>query len=337
MQNVTNYEAISPRTKAHVKARFLKNAKALMLIEQFGAVDPIPRNSTKTAIWRRYLPFPLATAPLAEGVSPTGQQLQSEDVTAVLQQYGDKCTITDIVQDTHEDRVLNGQIVPLLSQQARETIETIRYNILRAGTYATYSGGTTRGTVAGTMTLAIQRKVTRLLKRNRAMQVSSILRASAKIATDPIMPAFIGLCHTDLESDLRRMTGYIDIAHYAAAGEMKGEHGKMEEVRYCTSDLFRPWVAAGASSATWITNGLEDGTTGNADVYPVLIFGQEAYSLTPFAGNDAVEMYVKNPEAIVGDELAQRGFASWKSLQGAAITTQSWLHRVECAASQSPA
>ena len=336
MSTPTTYEAISPRTKAHVKARFLKNAKAIMLIEQFGQIDAIPRNSTKTAIWRRYLPFPLATAPLAEGVSPTGQQLSSEDVTAVLQQYGDKCAVTDIVTDTHEDRVLNGQIVPLLSQQARETIETIRYNILRAGTYATYSGGTTRATVAGSMTLSIQRKVTRLLKRNRAMQVSKILRASAKIATDPIMPAFVGLCHTDLESDLRKMTGFIDIAHYATEGEMKGEYGKCEEVRYGTSDLFRPWLAAGASGNTYITNGLEDGSTGNADVYPVLIFGQDAYALTPFAGNDAVEIFVKNPQPVIGDELAQRGFASWKTLQAAAITTQSWMHRVECGASQTP-
>jgi len=334
----TTYEAISPRTKAYVKARFLKNAKALMIIEQFGAIDPIPRNSTKTAVWRRYLPFPLAVAPLAEGVTPTGSQLQHEDVTATLQQYGDWCPVTDIVHDTHEDRVLNGVIVPTLSQQAEETIETLRYNVLRAGTYATYAGGTSRITVASTITRTIQRKVVRTLKRNRAMQVTRIMRASANIATDPIMPAFIGLAHCDLESDLRGMPQYIDIAHYAGNGTLKGEHGKCEEVRYCTSDLFKPWLnaATSTSSTTYLVGGDVVTVAGNPDVYPALIFGQDAYHIVPFAGNEAVQIYVRNPEAQIADPIAQKGFASWKTLQASAITTQSWFHRVECAATAEP-
>jgi N4-gp56 family major capsid protein len=334
----TTYEAISPRTKAVVKARLLKNAKARMILEQFGSIDPIPRNSTRTAVWRRYLPFPLAVAPLAEGVTPTGSQLQYEDVTATLQQYGDWCPVTDIVTDNHEDRVLNGVIVPNLSVQSSETIETIRYNILRSGTYATYSGGTSRVTVNGTMTRVIQRKVVRLLKRNRASQITRIMRASAKIATDPIMPAFIGLAHTDLESDLRGMAGYMDVAHYSQDGMLVGEHGKCEEVRYCTSDLFKPWLAAATSTSvtTWLSNGDAPAAVANPDVYPVMIFGEMAYHLVPFAGNDAVEMYVKNPEPTISDPIAQRGFASWKTQQAAAITTQSWFHRVECAVSAEP-
>jgi N4-gp56 family major capsid protein len=335
----TTYEAIRPRTKAHVKARLLKNAKARMIIEQFGAIDPIPRNSTKTAIWRRYLPFPLALAPMSEGVTPPGFELQYEDVSASLQQYGGWCPITDIVQDTHEDRVLNGVIVPNLSTNAQETIETLRFNRLRAGTYATYSGGTSRVTVNGTMTRTIQRKVVRLLKRNRASQLTRIMRASAKIATDPIMPAFIGLTHTDMESDLRGMQNYIDCAHYSQDGLMVGEHGKCEEVRFCTSDLFKPWLAAATSTSvtTWLSNGDAPAAVANPDVYSVLVFGENAYHLVPFAGSDAVEMYVKNPEATIADPIAQKGFASYKTLQASAITTKAWFHRVECAVSAEPA
>ena len=336
--NVTTYDSISPRTRTLAKARLLKNAKALMIIEQFGAIDPMPRNSTKSCTWRRYLPFALAIAPLSEGVTPAGSQLQTEDVTATLQQYGDWCPVTDIVQDTHEDRILNGVIIPAHKQQSSETIETIRYNRLRAGTYATYSGGTSRATVNGTMTRVLQRKVVRLLKRNRAMQITRVMRASAMIATDPIMPAFVGLAHTDLESDFRGMQGYIDCAHYSGTGKLVGEHGKCEEVRYCTSDLFRPFLnaATSTSNTTYLVGGEVVTAAGNPDVYPVLIFGQEAYHIVPFAGKDAVEMYVKNPEATISDPIAQRGFASWKTLQASAITTQAWFHRVEVAATAEP-
>jgi len=333
---VTTYEAISPRTKGIAKARLLKNAKAVMLIEKFGMIDPIPRNSTLTAIYRRYLPFPLATAPLAEGVTPTGSQLQYEDVRVQLQQYGDVVRFSDIVKDTHEDPVLNGAIIPEQSKQAAETIETIRYHVLRAGTYATYAGGTTRATVNATVGKGDIKKIVRSLKRNRAQKITKILRASANIATDPIMPAFVGLSHTDLEADLSAVAGFIDIAHYAKPDEMEGEYGKIDEVRFATSDLFKPFETAGTSSTTWLSGGVAVTSAAAADVYPVLILGADAYGMVPFAGSKAVEMYVKNPEPTETDPLAQRGFSSWKTLQGTLITTQAWIHRYEVAATANP-
>ena len=341
MASPNTYTSISPRTIGRAVARLLKNAKAEMLIEDYGQIDPQGENKTLTRIYRRYLPFPVAIAPVAEGVTPTGDVIQYQDVSVTLSQYAGVCKFTDIVQDTHEDPILNGVIIPNQKDQIAETLETIRYNTLRAGTQVTYAPAnvaTSRATVNGTLGRGDLQKIVRHLKRNRARMVSKILRASARIATDPVLPAFAGLMHTDLESDLRKVSGFVDVAHYSDSdGSMRCEQGKVESIRFRTSDLFKPFLASGTSSTTWLSNGSAVTVAAAADVYPILIIGQDAYSIVPLSGTNAVTMYVENPRAQIGDEIAQNGFASWKTLQATVITTQSWMHRYEVACTANPA
>ena len=99
----------------------------------YGQVDPLQKNKTKTAKWRRYNSLARASAPLGEGIPPTGSVLTHTDVDATLEQYGDAVKITDVIQDTHEDPVLQ-QTMILCGEQAAETIEELRISILKAGT-----------------------------------------------------------------------------------------------------------------------------------------------------------------------------------------------------------
>ena len=127
--NVTTYGDISPRTAGAVKARLLERGQHLMVVERFGQVDPQQKNKTKSCKWRRYNSFPRAIQPLAEGIPPAGQKLTYTDITATLEQYGDAYKLTDVIVDTHEDKVLQ-EMADLAGECAAETIETIRINIL---------------------------------------------------------------------------------------------------------------------------------------------------------------------------------------------------------------
>ena len=154
MAQVTSYGDISPAVAAYSVVRMLKRAMPYLHLEKFGQTYVLPTNSTQTAKFRRYFLsgatgaagngnpanafyIPVATTPLVEGVTPTGSKLANQDYTVTLAQYGDFVTITDVVEDTHTDNVLQ-QATDILGEQAALTVETLRFNVLKAGTNVFY-------------------------------------------------------------------------------------------------------------------------------------------------------------------------------------------------------
>ena len=119
---------------------------------------------------------------------------------------------------------------------------------------------------------------------------------------------------------------------------MDGEIGSIESIRFVLTDLFKPWLEAGASGTTFLSGGIEVSSAAQADVYPILVFAKDAYAIVPLQGANSVKPMVKNPGAPVqGDELGQRGFVSWKAWQATAILNDSWMARYEVATTADPA
>lgn len=341
MANIVQYGDISPRTAAYVMKQLLERAQPYMVLERFGQNYPIPTNNTKTAKFRRYFLqgatgsagqsgsnyyVPLALTPLVEGVTPSGNRLASQDYTVQLSQYGDFVTISDVVQDTHEDPVLQ-QATQIMSEQAALTIETIRYNILKAGTNVYYANGTSRGAVNTPITTDIQRRITTALLRQQAKPIQQAVASSANFRTEPIEAAFIALVHPDLETDIRSMNGFVNTKQYGTVTPFENEIGSVERVRYLSSTIFAPWVDAGGAK------GLMRSTSGtNADVYPILYLARDAYGIVPLKGKDSLTPMVVNPKPAPGDPLAQRGTVGWKAWQSAVILQDAYLIRAEVAA-----
>ena len=349
MANVVNYGDISPRTAAYVVKDLLTRAMPYMVIERFGQSYPIPTNSTKTAKFRRYfltgatgaagntgttMPLnnyyvPLATTPLVEGVTPAGNRLANQDYEVQLNQYGDFVTITDVVMDTHEDPILR-EATQIMAEQAAMTIETVRFNVLKAGTnvyYANDDGSPTRGEVNSPISLAVQRRITNSILRQNGKMVTSVVASSPNYRTEPVEGAIIALCHPDLETDIRNMSGYINPKQYGSTTPYENEIGAVERVRYLTSTIFAPWANEGA------TKGLMRSTGGtNADVYPIIYIARDAFGIVPLKGRDSLTPMVVNPKPAPGDPLAQRGTVGWKAWQAAKILQDAYLVRCEVAA-----
>lgn len=335
IQNTTS--SIGFRTNGYAVARLLKRGQALMILERFGQIDPQGEGKSLTRKWRRIEALPAAVAPIAEGVAPAGQQLQVTNIETTLEQYADVQYFTDVIQDTIEDNTLD-DMVKLAAQQVAETKEIVRFSVLKAGTNVFYSGtATTRATVNGTVTRGDLRRIYRSLKRNRAEEISEIVSASTKYATEPVGRAYFAVCHTDLDADWKNVTGFTPVEKYSdAMRAMPGEIGKVENIRVITSDLFSPWLAAATSSSgsTYLTNGASG--TGYPDVYPVLIFGQNSYAIVPLQGKNAVKINVINPTPSIADVCGQKGAVSWKMYDGCAILNELWMARYEVAATANP-
>lgn len=327
-----NYGDISPRVGIYVQAKFLVHAQPTLILERFAASTPVPKNKSQVIKWRRAIPFAISTEQLVEGVTPAPQGVEFEDITGQLSQYGAWIGVTDVLMDTHED--VNLQTFTMLAgEQASLTKERILWNMMIGGTNVIYANGVaSRAAVAAPLVLDDLRLVQRTLKVAMAKPISRMIDASEKIATTPVAPAYVGVGHTNLEQDLRDMPGFVPREQYSNTTKLLSEYeiGKVEDLRIILSPHLTYFPGAGAAAATGVLT-----TGGNADVYPIVFFGQDAFAATPLKGMDSAQVVVKNPQmgASYEDPLGQRGFVAWKMWYSATRLNEAWIVRVETAVS----
>lgn len=324
---ITSYGDVSQRTAAYAATEMLSHAEPILVLSKFGQTKPLPKNRADTISFRRPIPFAVLNTPLAEGVTPSAQQMAYEDVTVQIKQWGAFVEITDVIADMAEDPVLKDSSM-LCGEQAAETIELQTWGVIRAGTTVFYANGTLRTDVNTTISLGKQRAITRSLNANRAKKVTSMVSASPNYSTEPVDAAYVAFAHTDMEADIRDMVGFTPTEKYGSMKAMPYEIGKVEDVRYILSPVLDSFADAGGTTSTMIST---SGT--NADVYPVVYIAKEAYGLIPLKGANSITPKVLNPGVPRGgDPLGQRGSVGWKTYHVAKILNESWLARLEVAA-----
>lgn len=326
---MTAYGDVSPRVGIIAISQFLKHAEHPIVFNKLGQIERVPKNKGQTIKWRRWVPFDPITTPLTEGVTPSSQKLAVVDVTAALGQYGNWSEITDVIQDTHEDPILQG-MMQIHGQQASESFETLTYLTLRAGTNVVYANGSARNAVNTKVSLGKVRSAVRTLNKNKCRKKSTILAPSVNYKTQAIEAAYVAVCHTDLEPDIRDLQGFVPVSQYGSRQTIcPQEFGSVENVRFITTTVATPFADAGGLDGNTVLS-----TTGtNADVYPILIFGEDAYGTVALKGKDAAEILVRNPgKPEKGNELGQTGSVGWKGWHVAARLNEAWMVRLEVAA-----
>jgi len=328
----TEYADISPRSRGWMVRRMLSVGKQLLVSDMFGQKYVFPKKTGQMAIFRRYMRLPLVAAPLAEGVTPDPTQLVKEDVACTLQQWGAWVELTDVIMDTHEDPVWQ-QTSERLGTQMAETVEWIRWQTLVTGTNVVYANGAARAAVNTVVARGDFVLASRTLQQNLARHMTRLVAPSPKYNTFAVRAAYWGVTHTDMEDDVRQCGGFIASEDYGTPSKIEGEIGKVGDVRVICTTTVPYWAGAGAAGGV---NVLETG--GNADVYPIVIFGEDAYGVAPLAGYDSFKLLVLQPGvARGGDQLGQLGSAGWKTWQAIVILNDSWLERIESACTAVPA
>lgn len=326
----TAYGDISPRVGIIAEVKMLEHADPVLVLQRFGDSKPQPKNKGQTIKFRRPVPFPAATTALTEGVTPSSQKMAYEDVTVALKQYGAWTEVTDVIEDTHEDPVLQ-DITMLLGEQAAETFEVLTWGVISGGTNVIYANGTSRTDVNTKITLDKLRLASRSLKKQRAKKITKILAPSVNVSTKPVEAAFVVVAHTDCESDIRGLAGFKAVAEYGTRQPLCPEEiGSVEEFRFVLSPVLTSLPNAGGAKGTMVSTG---GTS--ADVYPMVVLSQNCFGITPLKGNGgpgSIVPMVLNPNTPRGgDPLGQRGSSSWKSWFAAVRLNELWMTRIEVA------
>ncbi|TIW28680.1 MAG: N4-gp56 family major capsid protein [Mesorhizobium sp.] len=323
---------ISQRTNVYAEKEMLRWAKPIMVLEKLGLPKQMPKNKSDTIKFRRPRVFAAVNIPLVEGVTPSAVAFSYEDVQATLKQYGMVVEITDKIEDMHEDPVLNDATVQA-GENIGRTIEALNYAIVRAGTSVFYTNGTQRTDVNTPVSLNKFRAAVRYLKAQKAMKITKVLSGSSDFATRPVEAAFVAVCHTDVESDIRNLAGFTPVAEYGQRSPIsENEFGSVEEIRFVTSADLGPFTDGGGAKAG--ASGTMVSTSGtSADVYPIIIFGQDAWGHVALRGQGAVSpSIIPVGQKTKDDPLGQRGYVGWKTYHAGLILNQTWMTRIEAAA-----
>ena len=334
-------------TRAWYNKIFLDVAEPMLVHDRFGMPTTLPRNTGEQVMWRRWLKLATNAIPLSEGVTRSGKNLTYENVLATVKWYGDYVRITDVVSFMHVDNVLS-IATKRLAEQAAETSDEITRDIINAGTSflrvtadgaSPTSGVGARTTVAGTITKrAIETAVT-ILEGNDAKFIHPTMGASVKVATQPIGPSFVAICHPHLKNGIRNaLSGlgddFVPIEKYAGGSiAYPSEFGKYGNVRFVSSTKAKVWPDTGAATANGPTVAstyrATTATNTAADVYSVLILAKHAYGVVKLAGASATYY---TPAGGQGDEMHQRSAAAWKMAKTAVILDDDHMVRIECLA-----
>lgn len=299
----------------------LMRAVPLFVHTRYGQVKDIPQNSgTSTIKFRRYGNLTAATTALTEGVTPAGSAMSVTDITAVVAQYGDFVTFSDVVSYESKDAILT-EFAEILGDQAGDTLDKIARDVLAAGTTVTYVGQVSRGaiTTSNLITATEVRKMVRTLKNNSARRVTRMVAATTGVATEPVAQAYIGICSPDTTYDLQDETGWVPVEKYSSSMTiMEGEVGKLGDVRFVETPNAKVFAGAG---------------NGGIDVHGTLIMGAEAYGISRISGASLKNIIKPLGSGGSEDPLDQRGTTGWKATFVAKILNDDFLGRIEHAVS----
>ena len=341
---MAQFQYASPAGRINkLKGEILAHAIPVEVLGITGMQRAIPKNNGKTVVYRRYLPFGGATTnantinrwsvtaaghELTEGTTPTADTLTPQDITVTLKQYGCLYEVTDQVVDTYEDDV-PAEMKKQCGERVGLVREMIRYGIVKAGTNAFYSGGTSRATVDEKLTLTVLRKVSRNLQANHAKRITSILAPSPNIGTLPVEASYLVFCHSDCEADIRDMAGFKHVSEYGSRKPIhEQEIGSVENFRFITSPELAPYADAGALIGT---TGLFSTTGTNLDVYPVIVCGEDAWGQVALRGGDSLDpTWIPPGQKDKSDPLGQRGYVGAKFYMQATMLNEGWAAVVEC-------
>lgn len=336
--NDTNlYGDVTKQVGVYGEAKMLEHAAPVLVLSKMGDVKPMPKNKSDTINWRRPQIIPNATTPLVEGVTPAASSFDYDTVTAQLDEYGAWFPLTNKITDLHEHPV-GSDIAMMSGEQAASTIEEITWGVVRGGTNVMRAGDeASRGDITGELSLGMIRKAVKALKANKAKRITQVLDGSPKYQTKPVEPAYVAVCHTDVEYQIRNLAGFIPAAEYGTRKLVCDEEfGTVENVRFVTSPDLTVFADAGGSKGTGATE-LESTSGSSADVYPIVILGQHAFGTVALKGQGSLVPKVRNPGmADSNDPLGRFGSVAWKTWFVSTILEDAWMYRLEVACLVTP-
>lgn len=300
--------------------------------------------------WRRIANMSPVTTALGEStgnwpIARTAVTPSISDVTVAIAKYGNHIKFTEEL-DLFNVNSKSVQLMDTLGANAGESLNLIMESVFNAATNVRYSGGqASASSVTTAITLNDIKYTVNQLNRESAMKFTGMGTGSQNYATQPIRECYFGLCHVDVEEDVRSLTGFTPVELYAGHTQTYPfEFGAVGGVRWMSTEIIPITSAVTGQTAT----GVRGTSTTVKNMYRSYIFGQEAVGsvgLGNMHATSAYEMYdPKKPPAVelivkavgsagAADPYDEVGTIAWKSWFAGKILNDAWIWKVVTCAS----
>jgi len=321
------------------------------------------KGSTRSVLWEKISNLDPVLTPLSEPVGDTAWQNArtlvqptKTTVNATAAKYGNAIQLTEEV-DLLQVNVNAMRLLDTLGANAGETLNELMIDIYQGVTSTSTRNTANAATITAIKTAIIKQDIqwaVNQVNRNSGMKFTPEGNGSTNIGTLPVREAFYGICHSDVEEDIRNLTGFVGVEQYGGyTSTIPGEFGSIAGVRWCSTELTRGGFAAPtgglveADSGGTSTSMRATTTSTSIDLYDTFVYGKEAVgtiSLNQEYEPTTRKMYdsVYNPVDLIshapgsagaGDPYNEIATIAWKAWWTAALLNEKWLTRIRSGSS----
>ncbi len=308
-------------------------------------------------IWQRVENLAPSTSPLSEPLSGSASAWQNgrplvnptvNTVNATPLKYGNAIQTTEEI-DLLQMNATSMKFMDTLGANAGESLNELMIDVYQTVTTTSLrlaANASSVGNIITKLSSSDVRWAVNQLNRNSALNFTPMGTGSTNIGTSPIRDAYYGICHPDVEEDVRDIAGFVGVEQYAGYTDvLPGEFGTANGVRFCTSELDGTIEIDVGGSA--VTNTLRF-TTANtaADIYDTFIYGRESVGTVGLGQehtSSIQKMYDTIPtvqliqhlpgSAGSGDPYNEIGTVAWKAWHAGTVLNGAWLMRLRSGAS----
>lgn len=290
---ITTTAVLPPAVREYYDRLLLMTAYPTLIYTKFAQKRVLPEKNGDTIVFRRYARLATVPIPLVDGVTPPGSPLSVTDIKARVDFYGNFVTITNQVELTVEDKVLN-ESARLLAQNLAQTMDEVTRDVLASTSSVLQCSNGNNGETPTELTKADTDAAVKTLLGNDAEMISEVVTGRDAFGTTPVRPSFWGYLDTDLLDDLEAVANFVNTSNYAQQGTV----------------LDSEWGSTG--NIRWLYTSVGSVSSASPAVYNNFIIGKESYAVVHLR-SETGEFYVE-PLGSAGsaDPLHQRGSVGWQ-------------------------
>jgi N4-gp56 family major capsid protein len=256
-----------------------------LFFDKFGTKKKLPKNSARDITFTRYNNLAANVTALTDGTVPSGDTLQSTQITARPTQYGNYLALSDMLVLEAIDPIIKGA-TEVLGYQAGLSADTIMRNALDGNMTNQFAGA-----AASEITTSAVCNAAEFRKAAKALKVLGVKGIDGG--------EFGAIIHSGTSYDLQSDSaagGWLDVNKYTTNSPMlKGEVGKLYGIRFVES----PNIKTGTGAASAVT-------------YHNWVFGMEGYGVVEI-DSMSLKTYVKQlGSSGVSDPLDQISTVGYK-------------------------
>ena len=307
------------------------------------------QEGTSTIKWRRVEQETPTTTALSELTGNAAYMMGRDadtpsitDVTATVSKYGQFYIVNEEV-DLYNPMGTGTELVAVLGESAGRSMNQLQRNVMEDSSTQRFAGNvastglTNSATVAGDLQRSVQE-----LQTNSARTFTGMTTGSQNIGTTPILSSYWAICHPHVAHDIAGITGFKSVESYA--GQVRtapGEFGYYARVGTGVRFLMSEDATIDSGAGAPLSGADLRSTSGNGDVYTIVVFGQDAFgsvglgqSMTDgvyMAGDEVGDWeIIIHPKGSGGtsDPFNEISTIAWKSFHAGAVLNSNWSRAI---------